>query len=269
MKTAGKLLFWIFGVIVVLIIAGFVVFLVAGDYFIKIGVERGASSALKVPVDLSSVSVHPFAGKMELKDLKVHNPAGYEAPLLMQLGAGRAAVKIGSLMTDTVEIDYLILDNIDLTIEQKGLSTNLNEILKSLPKNEQQAEAQAPGKKLLIKTLEINNVTVNARVLGTKGVTLKVAPIKMTDLGSDNKMSVAALTSKILVAIAEGTAKQGAGILPADITGSLKSGLSGAEGILKGAGTQAGEMGKGIIEQGEKAGKGIFGIFKKDANSNK
>ena len=112
---------------------------------IKIGVERGASSALKVDVKLKSVSVHPFAGKVELEDLSVHNPAGYQSPILMQLGGGRAAVNIGSLMSDKVEMEYLVLDNIELTIEQKGFSTNLNEILNSLPKSEEQAQAAGTG----------------------------------------------------------------------------------------------------------------------------
>ena len=181
-------------------------------------------------------------------------------------------------MSDKVDIDYIILDNIEVSIEQKGLSTNLNDILKSLPKSEQAGRRpQAPGKKLYIKTLEINNVTCTCKMLPfrkTSEVTLKIAPIKMTDLGSDNKLDMAALASKILAAIAEGVAKQGAGVLPDDITGPLKSGLGQVQGILQGAGTQAGEMGKGaieagkgIFEQGQKAGKGIFGIFKKDANS--
>jgi hypothetical protein len=280
MKTAGKLLLRILIVIVVIIIAGIIVFLLVGNSLIRMGIEKGASSALKVPVELGSVSVHPFASKVELQNLVVHNPAGYEIPTLLKLGDGRVKVDIGSLMSDTVDIDYVILDNVDLSIEQKGLSTNLNDIIKSLPKTPEQAQAQekAPGKKLRIKTLEINNVNVTAKLLPIPGkatqVTLKLAPIKMTDLGSDNKLDMATLSGKIFAAIAEGVAKQGTDLLPSDITGPLKSGLGQVQGLLQGVAPEAGqiekgavEAGKGILEQGQKAGKGIFGIFKKDANS--
>ena len=137
------------------------------------------------------------------------------------------------------------------------------DILKALPKSEEKApsEPAAPGKKLHIKTLEINNVTVTAKLLPIPGksdaVTFKIAPIKMTDLGSDNKLDMTALTGKILEAIAEGVAKQGSDLLPSDVTGPIKSGLGKTGGLLQGAG-----------ETGKKIGEGVFGIFKKkDANS--
>jgi hypothetical protein len=273
MKTAGKWLVRILIVIAALVVVGIFIFIFAGDQLIKIGIERGASSALKVPVELGSVSLSVLAGKVELQNLVVHNPAGYEIPTLLKLGDGRVKVTLGSLMSDTVDIDYIILDNVDLSIEQKGLSTNLNDVIKSLPKGTEKAPAQpeAGGKKLRIKTLEINNVNVTIKLLPIPGktseVTLKLAPIKMTDLGSDNKMDVATLSSKILAALAQGVAQQGAGILPNDITGPLKSELGQAGHLLQGVETEAGGLGKGIIKQGQKAGKGIFGIFKKDANS--
>jgi uncharacterized protein involved in outer membrane biogenesis len=273
MKTAGKWLVRILIVIVLLIVLGIVVFLIAGNQLIKFEVQKGASSALKVPVTLGSVNLSVLAGKVELQNLVVGNPPGYEIPNLMKLGDGRVAVSLGSLMSDTVDIGYIVLDNVDLSIEQKGFSTNLNDIIKSLPKSPEEAQAQQakPGKKLRIKTLEINNVNVTVKLLPIPGktseVTLKLAPIKMTDLGSDNKLDVATLSSKILAAIAEGVAQQGAGILPNDITGPLKSELGQAGHLLQGVETEAGGLGKGIIEQGQKASKGIFGIFKKDANS--
>ena len=272
MKTAGKWFLRILIVIVVLIVLAIVVFLVAGDQLIKAGVEKGASSALKVPVELGSIHLSVLGGKVELQNLAVHNPTGYEIPTLLKLGDGKVKVTIGSLMSDKVNIDYITLDNVEVSIEQKGLSTNLNDILKALPKSGEQPSAQqTPGKKLVIKTLDINNVNVTVKLLPIPGkmdkVTLKLAPIRMTDLGTDNKMDMATLSSKILVAIAEGIAKQGTGLLPSDITGPLKSGLGGVEHLLQGAGTQAGGMGKGLLESGKKAGKGVFGIFNKDANS--
>jgi hypothetical protein len=262
MKTAGKLLSRILIVIVVLIVLAAIVLFVAGNSLVRMGIVKGASSALKVPVGLDSVHVHPIFGKVELAGLAVGNPPGYEIPTLLKLGEGKVEVKIGSLMSDTVDIDYIILNKVDVSIEQKGLSTNLNDIIKSLPKGPEQPSGQpaAPGKKLRIKTLEITDINVTAKLLPIPGktneVTFKLAPIKMTDLGSDNKLDVAALTSKILAAIAEGVAQQGADLLPSDVTGPIKSGLG-----------SVGEMGKGVLEQGQKAGKGLFGIFKKDANS--
>ena len=91
----------------------------------------------------------------------------------------------------------------------------------------------------------------------------------MTDLGGDNKLDVAALSGKILVALAGGIAEQGAGVLPDEIIGPLSDqlkrlgGLSGAlldEGarILK-EGTDLGkditEGLKGLLKPKEKKGE--------------
>jgi hypothetical protein len=89
----------------------------------------------------------------------------------------------------------------------------------------------------------------------------------MKDLGSDDKMSVATLTAKILGAIAMGVAEQGVGIIPDEITGPIKDVLGagseviikGGKGVIKGAGgvlKGAGDAGKGLLD-------GAAGLFKK------
>jgi hypothetical protein len=264
MKTTGKWLVRVLIAVAAVIVVGIVGFRLFGDNLIKKAIVKGASNALKVQVELDSVNLSVLGGSVKLKDLVVHNPAGYELPTLMKLGRADVKVNIGSLMSDKAEIDHIILDNIEVSIEQKELSTNLNDILKALPRSEEKApapsEPAAPGKKLYIKTLEINNVSITAKLLPIPGkssaVTFKIAPIKMTELGGDNKLDVAALSAKILTAIAEGVAKQGSDLLPADVTGSIKSGLGKTEGLLKSAGSEAG----GAV-------KGILNIFKKDPNA--
>ena len=93
-------------------------------------------------------------------------------------------------------------------------------------------------------------------------VTLKLSPIKMTDLGSDNKLDVASLTGKILTAIATGIAEQGAGLLPDDLTNAMKTSL----GKTVEMGKAAAEEGKKILKEGAGTGKdiveGVTDLFK-------
>ena len=93
----------------------------------------------------------------------------------------------------------------------------------------------------------------------------------MTNLGSDNKLDTAALSSRILLAIANGVAKQGVGVLPKDIVDTITSTLGktidlskgiieGREGIGKEI-TIAGATGKGSrVKWGKKTGW-VFGGF--------
>jgi hypothetical protein len=65
---------------------------------------------------------------------------------------------------------------------------------------------------------------------------------------------VAELSAKILLAIATGVAKQGAGVLPASVTDTIGATL----GITGELGKAAAEGGAKILKEGTDAGKGIL-----------
>jgi hypothetical protein len=135
----------------------------------------------------------------------------------------------------------------------------------SAPKTQEPTQ-QPSGKKLHIDNLELSNVTVKAKLLPIPGkvdtVTLKLAPIKMTNLGGDNKLDTAALSSKILVAITQGIAEQGAGVLPDDMLGSLKSTLAKTAELGKEVLKTGENLGKDVLKTTEDLGKGLSEGFK-------
>ena len=145
---------------------------------------------------------------------------------------------------------------------------------KEEPKEPAEPEAEEkPQKNLKIANLEIKNVEVKVKLLPIPGktdtITFKLAPIKMTDLGSDDKMTIAKLASEILMAIAKGVAQQGKELLPSEIIDPLKD--ISAETIEKGLeilkeatdiGTDGIENGADEIKKGiEGIGEGLKGIF--------
>ena len=80
---------------------------------------------------------------------------------------------------------------------------------------EAKPEEKKPGKKLVVDKLEITNTEAKlAVIVGVgAGANVKLAPIKMENLGADSPLSVAELTSKIFVALIEGVAQAGGGTL--------------------------------------------------------
>ena len=252
-----KILRAILIIILVIILALVIVFTLYGDSAIKTGIEKGASAALKVPVTLDKISLSVLAGKVHLKNLIVKNPPEYEHEDLLELGEAFVDVRIKSLLSDTVNIETLKLDNVALVVEQKGLTNNLQQVLDSLPAaepEEPKPEEEAPGKNLLISQMDITNVNVKVKLLPIPGkadtVSLKLAPITMTDLGKDGKFDVAALTAKILAALAAGIAQQGADILPTELIGPIQT-------TLKEQGQQILETGKELIDTTTDIGKDI------------
>ncbi len=285
MKSVKKLIETIILVVIILVALLLLGFELFGEHIVKTGIEAAGTKALKVGVTIDDLDLSIYKGQVRMRGLAVDNPAGYEQKHLLKLGTGEVKTRMKSLMSDTVQIESILLDEISLSIEQKGLSNNLQGILKSLPKAEpgepkEEAEKK-PGKNLVVKNLKITNTTVKVKLLpvqilpgGTDTVTLKLDPIEMKNLGSEDKMTTAKLASKVMVAIAQGVAKQGAGVLPEDLLGSMQETLGNlgdltdtfrkeGQKLLESGGKEAQEM----LEKGQESGKGLIegvkGLFDK------
>ena len=259
MKKTAKILriiLLIVLLIVLLLIVGFNLF---ANSLLKTAIETAATSALKVKVSLGSINLSILGGKISLENLLIDNPQGYQNPRLLELKKASVSVDIKSLLSDTVKIKEIIFDGVNLTMEQRGISSNnLQDVINALPSGAKQAagqqQQQPGGKKLVINNLEISNVAVKVKLLPVPGksdtVTLKLAPIVMKDLGTDSKMDIAMLSGRILTAIAEGVVKQGTDLLPKEMTDTMKSTLSKTRELVS-------EEGKKVIESGKDLGKGI------------
>ena len=248
----------ILSIIAIVFIALIVVIVLAinifGDQALKVGIETGASKAMKVGVNLDDISLAILGGKLNMNNLVVENPEGYQNSTFLELGTCLVELNTRSLLSDTVEIEKMQFDNIKLTIEQKGLTSNLSQILDNLPKSESTeekpavAEEEGTGKNLLIKELDINGIEVTVKLLPIPGradnLTLKINPIHMENLGTAEKINTPKLVSKILLAIAGGIAQQGADLLPMDLINNI--------------GAQLGEQGKKLLEAGQNVGTGII-----------
>ena len=277
MKSVKKILTWVVVLIVVLLVALIVGFSLFGAGMIKTTVEKVASSTLGVPVTVKSIDLSILSGKVGIKGLVVNNAPGYANPTLLELGDGVVSLDIHSLMSDTIKIQLIKLDDTKMTIEQKGMTNNLNEILDKLPKGEKEAapapKTEGAGKKLTVTKLEITGTNVNVKLLPIPGksdtVSMKLDPIVMENLGTDSKLSVAALVAKVMSVLATGIAKQGAGILPDDMVKDIGSTLGktadlGMGAVKEGQKTleQTGDIGKGAVE----GIKGLFGGKKSEPN---
>jgi hypothetical protein len=269
MKSAKKIITRVLLSILIILLVLIIGFNIFGASMIKTVVEKAASSTLGVPVTVKSLSLALLRGKVEIQGLVVNNPPGYANPTLLELGDGVVNLDVGSLMSDTIKIKLIKLDNTKLTIEEKGLTNNLSEILNKLPKEEKKEPApttekkpaptaEKPGKNLTVTKLEITNTNVKVKLLPVPGksdtISLKLDPIVMENLGTDKKLSIASLIGKVMGALATGIAKQGTGLLP--------------DGMVKGIGStfdKTAELGKDAMKGSTEAGKGVVdgikGIF--------
>ena len=284
-KKLIKFVYIILGLILLLIITGVLIFHLYGAKLMKMGIEIGGESALKVPVSVDNVSLSILGGNAGLKNLAISNPPKkYEHEHMLTLGNGQIHLKTKSVLSDTIEIESILLENIEIVMEKEklGFGNNIQDILNNLPADEEKPQPpEDPGKNLLIRKLEIRNAKVNIQLLHIKGK-IGTAPIPLdtivlTDLGSDKKLNVAELTGIILKALVNGIMKSGKGIIPQEILGPLgdtMQKLGDVTGqIIKEGGKVLEESGKAtekileesgkVLEDGGKAtGKGLEDIGK-------
>ena len=221
------------------------------DSAVRMAIDKAGTKALKVPVDVEKARLSIFAGALGLQDLTVGNPPGYSQTTLLDLSQGAIEINAKSLLSDEVLIRDIRLDGMKVFVEQKGLDNNLHEVIGALER-----DRQPSGRKLVVDHLEITNITVLVKLLPIPGqadtVTFKLGTIEMTDLGRHERMDVAMLATKVLLAVAMGIAKQGGDVLPKEMISGLSNVLDKAIDIgriIFGNGKNSAEqIGRGITE---------------------
>jgi len=264
-------------VVALLVTLAVVVHLWAGSA-VKFGIETAATKKLEVGVSVDEVDLKILRGQITLSRLEIDNPSGYQYDQMLGIGKIFVKADTGSLLSDTAVIEQIKIDDVNVVLEQKGMTNNLQEVLKRVSaQSKDEPGSDKPdggGKKLRVSLLEVSNINVTAKLLPVPGradsVKFKLGPIVMRDLGTDKKLNTAGLAGKFMVSLTQGIAEKGAGLLPQELTSSMKTQLKNLENIsgeLTRQGEAAVQSGKelteDVIKKGEDIGKEVTEGFKK------
>jgi len=222
MRRLLKLIVTVFTIVGVLVVAGVIGVVVFAGRGVKTAVESAGAKTLRVPVEVGEADVSFLGSSVGLRNLTVKNPQGYDGPVLLTLQAVSVKGDAGSVLEDSILISDMALTGMEVFVEQKGFQNNLYEVIKPL------RDAQDPiGKGLVIDKLTISpDIVVHISLplipgQQSQGVTFKIPPITMTDLGRNERMDTAMLISKILLAVAERVAQQSGDALPKETLGGI------------------------------------------------
>jgi hypothetical protein len=259
----GKLIkFVLLGILFVIIVAA-IVFKFRGEQIITAAAETAGTRALNVKVDIDNIGIKFLSGSGTINGLTIANPAGFNNPHLMQMENGQIKVNTKTLFDDTVIIEKIHLDNLHVTFEQKGMSSNIKVITDNLKKDDPQDDdpQEGEGKKVVVSDLKIANSKLSIKLLPIPGrsdtVTVSLPEINMKDVGKGEKMSFEEIVELIFVKISEAIAKAGSDVIPEELLGPLNQSLKEAVDVIGGAGEQFFNIGEGIFEGGTDAGESI------------
>jgi uncharacterized protein involved in outer membrane biogenesis len=180
-------------------VALFVVLVIAVSVSVKpaarSAVEIGGAAALGVPTTLGGVQLGLGFGKstVGLERLVIDNPAGFDGPAFLDLGAASMDLDTASLFRDTVRIPRINLTGLKLRVVQSGTDSNLVKIVQNLreqldsgnaEEHEDAGDSESGGKGLIVDLIRIEGVQAEFDLRGVPGVA-KVFQFRVPDFDID------------------------------------------------------------------------------------
>lgn len=201
-------------VLVLLVISAGVFLYVNFEAGLRRGIEIAASNALGTQVTVSGVSLSPLSGEGSIRGLQIANPEGFDAPTLMDLGSLELAVNLKSLVSDVIEIERVIVNDVQVTYETTVINDNIRTLLANLPNANAAPVVEAspdaePAKQIIIRDLKLLQPQIN---LHTRVATAPVPlpDIELSNIGEQsNGVTVAEAARQILTALNRSLATAG------------------------------------------------------------
>jgi hypothetical protein len=162
---------------------------------IERAIENTCTNALTTPVTVDATRLSLLSGSLDLDGLTIANPAGYRHKTFLVLKRGDTHVKTLSLLAERITIHDLTFDGLELIVESNGSGSNLQDMIDALHK------VPPLGRSFYVRNVDILNVTVRMAmptgVDPNHTISLKLSPIRMTDLGRDERMDMAGLADEV------------------------------------------------------------------------
>lgn len=278
MKTAIKVIAVLLALLIALIIGGVVIGLGQIDKLAKRAVEYGGTYAMSVDTTVGTMDVALTKGTVEMGDLNIANPEGFDTEHFFALTKANAAVDLASVNSDTITVPSIKLSGIDVILDKGQDPSNYNQILENLARFESGENAPADenkaGKNVVIQSLVLEDI--NIRVANMPGVSLlagdvaiNIPSIELQNIGEKESMNAGDIFNLVIKTVLAAAVEAGGGIIPGDVLGELGNGLAGLsslgdmgidaisdlnlDGVLGDVAVQVGEAADKIGDDAQKA----------------
>lgn len=157
MKVLGILL-----LLLVVIIGGALFYLFSNiDGIVKRGIESKGPEITTTPVKLGNVDVELLNGRAELNNFTIANPAEFSSANLFEAKQLVFNIEPASIRSDVIVINEIVIDGVTVVAEQKGVTTNVQTMLKAikenLPRAKEEAERDAEALRFMVEDLRFTD----------------------------------------------------------------------------------------------------------------
>ena len=274
MKKLVKVIIGVVVILVVLVLAVVLTLPLTINPIVKTAASTGGPKVLGVPVSVGNVVLSPLAGRLTISRLSIGNPKGYSDKPAFVVEKVDVELDIFSLMSDTIVVKKIQIDEPVIGYETKEGTSNFDTIQANAKKSsaeektgqsaEKKSDEKKTGKKVIIEVFTLNNAQVSyasALTLG-QAVTLPLPSVTVTDIGkASGGTSFADAITQIINKIA-GSLGQAITAAAGQSVEALKGAANAAADTAQGAVDAASDAAKGVTGAADGAAKSIKNIFK-------
>lgn len=210
---------------------------------IRKGVETYGPDIVDAELKVDEVTIGPYRGLADIKGLVVGNPEGFKEPTAIDAKSVEVRLRLRSLLTDTVVIKEILIEEPVITYEKGQGSDNLRHLQKNAmewAKSLSSGDSES-SKKVVIERFRVRNGTLRVKLPGLPAVPVRLADIERRNIGGESSdvMNFGQATEDLLGSLhlnaSDAVAKAGDSIEKAGKE-ALESGKDLGDKAIKGAG---------------------------------
>lgn len=176
------------------------------DGMVESAIEDTSSKMLQTTVDVKEVNLSILDGQGTITGITVHNPEGFSDNPALQLQQISMKVKLKSLLSDTVVVEQVEIENPELFFEQKASGSNFD----ALSSNLNSGSSSSSQTYLVVEYLEVQDgrVTLSTDIGGKKSVEATIDRFTLEDIGRADTNTMEQTLRQILQPILQKATRQ-------------------------------------------------------------
>lgn len=157
------------------------------DELVAEAITEYGSAMTKARVGVEHVELKAGNGRGVIQGVFVGNPKGFKSSHALRVDRIEVVVDLGSLTSDAIVVNSLIIDKPDVIYEKADETTNIDAIQKNIAAYlGPQKKAKPGGPRLIVEELTICNATAQASAgfMGGKTVSVPLPDITLRNIGA-------------------------------------------------------------------------------------
>ncbi|MFY0683154.1 MAG: hypothetical protein JXR20_01280 [Balneola sp.] len=184
------------GIIAAILIGAILIVGMSIDGIVKSNIEESGSALLKTEVEVDDIDISLFGGVAEMDGFIVHNPEGFSNEAAILLKGIEIELDLQSLLSETVIVNKIHVQNPEIFFEQKQAKVNLRELSKNIDLDSEDESEKA----LIIKqiVLEEGKVRVLSELEKEREINASIDRIELTNIGEAGSSTTQQALKEIL-----------------------------------------------------------------------